>query len=83
MGKVREGFTHQVVRKKDGRLRLGANNQALNKVPKKDRHSLPLISEAMDRLGGAKYFTRLDIKDAYHNIGIREGDKWKPPFQPN
>jgi len=42
------------VKKKDGKLRLCADYRALNKVTKKDRHPLPLISEALDRLGGAK-----------------------------
>jgi len=56
------------VEKKDGKLRLCADYRALNEVTRKDRHPLPLISEALDRLGGAKYFTKLDIKDAYHNI---------------
>jgi len=65
------------VKKKDGKLRLCADYRALNEVTKKDRHPLPLISEALDRLGGAKYFTKLDIKDVYHNIRIREGDEWK------
>jgi len=68
------------VKKKDGKLRLCADYRALNEVTKKDRHPLPLISEALDRLGGAKYFTKLDIKDTYHNIRIREGDAWKPTF---
>jgi len=68
------------VKKKDGKLRLCADYRALNEVTKKDRHPLPLISEALDRLGGAKYFTKLDIQDAYHNIRIREGDKWKTTF---
>jgi len=68
------------VKKKDGKLRLCADYRALNEVTKKDRHPLPLISEALDRLGGAKYFTKLDIKDAYHNIRIREGDEWKTIF---
>jgi len=68
------------VKKKNGKLRLCADYRALNEVTKKDRHPLPLINEALDRLGGAKYFTKLDIKDAYHNIRVREGDEWKTPF---
>jgi len=68
------------VKKKDGKLRLGADYRALNKVTKKDRHPLPLISEALDTLGGAKYFTKPDIKDAYHNIRIKEGDDGKTTF---
>jgi len=68
------------VKKKDRKLRLCADYRALNEVTKKDRHPLPLISEALDRLGGAKYFTKLDIKDAYHNIRIRKGDEWKTTF---
>jgi len=68
------------VKKKDGKLRLCADYRVLNEVTPKDRHLLPLISEALERLGGAKYFTKLDIKDAYHNIRIREGDEWKTTF---
>jgi hypothetical protein len=29
---------------------------------------LPLISEALDRLVKAKLYTKLDVKDAYHNL---------------
>jgi len=68
------------VKKKDGKLRLCADYRTLKEVTKKDRHPLPLIREALDRLGGAKYFTKRDIKDASHNIRIREGDVWKTTF---
>jgi len=67
----------RLVKKKDGKLRLCADYRGINEVTKKDRHPLPLLSEVLDRLEGAKYFTKLDIKDAYHNIRIREGDEWK------
>ena len=49
--------------------------RALNHVTKKDRYLLPLIGEALDGLKTAKYYTKLDIKDAYHNIRIKEGDE--------
>jgi len=62
-----------LVKKKDGKLRLCTDYRALNEVTKIDQHPLPLISEAQDRLGGAKYFTKLEIKDTYHNIHIRKG----------
>jgi len=31
----------------------------------------------LDRLWTAKYYTKLDIKDAYHHVRIKEGDEWK------
>jgi len=68
------------VKKKDGKLRLCPDYRTLNKVTKKDLHLLPLISEALDGLGGAKYLTKLDIKDTYHNIRIQEGDEGKTTF---
>ena len=69
------------VKKKDGSLRLCVDYRGLNAVTKKDRYPLPLIGEALDRLSTAKYYTKLDIKDAYHNIRIRNGDEWKTAFK--
>jgi len=68
------------VKKKDGKLRLCVDYRALNHVTKKDRYPLPLIGEAFDRLQTAKYYSKLDIKDAYHNVRIKEGDEWKTTF---
>jgi len=84
-GWIRETYSHggspiMFVKKKDGKLRLCVDYRALNYVTKKDRYPLPLIGEALDRLRTAKYYTKLDIKDAYHNVRIKEGDEWKTTF---
>ena len=42
------------VKKKDGKLTLYTDYRGLNEVTKMDRHPLPLIREALGRLGGAK-----------------------------
>jgi hypothetical protein len=36
---------------------------------------LLLISKALDRLAKAKLYTKLDVKDAYQNLQIVEGDE--------
>ena len=69
------------VLKKDRGLCLCVDYRGLNKVTVKNRHPLPLISETLDRLTGAKVFTKLDLKDAYHRIRIQKGDEWKTEFR--
>ena len=44
---------------------------------------MPLIQELIDKVRGAKYFTKLDIQWEYNNVRIKEGDKWKTAFQTN
>jgi transposase InsO family protein len=67
--------------KKGGGLRLCVDYRGLNRITKKNRYPLPLISETLDRLVGAKKFTKIDLKDAYHRLRIREGDEWKTAFR--
>jgi hypothetical protein len=69
------------VPKKDGTLRLCVDYRGLNKVTVKNRYPIPLITEILDRAAGAKYFTKIDVKDAYFRIRIKEGDEWKTAFR--
>lgn len=69
------------VPKKDGTLRLCVDYRGLNKITEKNRYALPLISEILDRCQGAKFFSKIDIKDAYYRIRIKEGDEWKTAFR--
>lgn len=68
-------------RKKDGSLRLCVDYRKLNDLTIKNVYPLPLIDEMLDRLGSAKFFTLLDLKDAYWLVRIREGDEWKTAFR--
>ncbi|TKA33188.1 hypothetical protein B0A50_00741 [Salinomyces thailandicus] len=69
------------VPKADGSLRLYIDYRGLNKITVKNRYPLPLISELMDRLSRASIYTKLDLRDAYYRLRIREGDEWKTAFR--
>jgi len=55
--------------------------RGLNKITKKNRYSLPLISGLLDRLRTGKIFTKLDLRGAYNLLKIRPGDEWKTAFR--
>ena len=42
---------------------------------------MPLIGESLDELFSATIYTKLDIRDAYYNLRIPAGDKWKTAFR--
>jgi hypothetical protein len=69
------------VHKKEGSLRLCVDYRALNKITIKNRYPLPRIDELMDRLVGAKYFTKIDLYSGYHQIRIKEEDIPKTAFR--
>jgi hypothetical protein len=68
------------VKKKDGSIRLCVDYCGLNRITIKNCYPLPLISESLERLAQAKFYTKLDVREAYHRIRIREGDEWKTAF---
>ncbi|KAG1952394.1 retrotransposable element [Pimephales promelas] len=68
------------VKKKDGSLRPCIDYRGLNNITVKNRYPLPLMSSAFEILQGAKIFTKLDLRNAYHLVRIKEGDKWKTAF---
>jgi hypothetical protein len=71
------------VKKKDGRLRLVQDYRKLNEMTIKNRYPIPLVSDLVNKLRHASYFTKLDIRWGYNNIRIKEGDEWKAAFRTN
>ena len=41
---------------------------------------MPRTGDLLDKLKGAKYFTKLDLRWEYNNIHIK-GDEWKAAFK--
>jgi hypothetical protein len=68
-------------RKPDRGIKFCVDYRALSDLTVKNRYPLPLIDESLQRLQGAKKFTRLDLRGYYNLIRIKEGDEWKTAFR--
>jgi len=67
--------------KKNGQLKLCINYRQLNSITKKDKYPLLLISKIQDRIRNTQIFIKINLKWTYHQIRIKEGDKWKGIFR--
>jgi len=64
------------VSKKDlKKLRPCQDYRRLNEGMIKNAYPLPQVDELLDKLKGAKYFTKLDLRWRYNNVRIKEGDE--------
>jgi Reverse transcriptase (RNA-dependent DNA polymerase) len=52
----------------------------INNIIKADENKSPLQDSARELLRGAKYFTRLDMRDGYHHLRIKEGHEHLTAF---
>jgi len=71
------------IKKTDGKLRFVQDYRKLNEVTVKNRYPLPLVSDIVGRLKGARYFTKFDVRWGYNNVQIKDGDEWKAAFTTN
>jgi hypothetical protein len=68
------------VKKKDGTLRLCIDYRQPNKITIKNKYPLPRINDLFDQVGGAKIFSKLDLRSGYHQVRIKDEDIKKPYF---
>ncbi|GBG87902.1 hypothetical protein CBR_g46202 [Chara braunii] len=69
------------VRKKNKDLRLCIDYRKLNAQTIRNAGSLLHIDDLLERLGGAKFFSKLDLKSGYHQLEIRQEDRYKTAFK--
>lgn len=67
--------------KEPGRaLRGVVDYRGLNRITKRNNAPLPRCDEMYDRLGKARFFSKLDLKTGFHQIRLRPSDIEKTAF---
>ena len=66
--------------KKDGDYRFCVDFRRVNSVTKKDAQPMPRIDDILEQLGGARYFSTLDLASRYWQVPLREEDREKTAF---
>lgn len=66
--------------KDNGDLRLCVDMRRANTAIKRQTHPIPTLDDFLTRLKGARFFSRLDIKDAYHQVELDEESRHVTTF---
>ena len=64
-------------------VRVTIDYRVLNSKSKKDAFAAPRVDDLIDKLYGAKVFSKSDVRQAYHNIAIAVEDRHKTAFRFN
>ena len=64
-----------LVPKKDGSLRLCVDYRRLNSVSETDAYPMPRIDDMIDRLGGARYLSTLDLSRGYWQVPVEQNSR--------
>ena len=70
-----------VPKKDPNDLRPCEDYRYINEWTIKSAYPLPRQEELFDKIKKAQYFTKLDLRNGYNNIRIKEGDEWKAAFK--
>jgi transposase InsO family protein len=69
-----------LVKKHDGSPRFVVDYRKLNLITIRDSYPLPRMDDTINQLAGAKYYSKFDLKNGYHQVPIDPRDKQKTAF---
>ena len=67
--------------KKDKTCRMCIDYSSLNKITIKNHFPFPRIDDLLDQLQGERFFIKLNLRSAYHQVRIKEEEIWKTTFK--
>ena len=70
-----------LVPKKDGTWRMCVDCRAINNMTVKYRHPIPWLDDIFDKLYRSCIFSKIDLKNGYHQIIMKEDDERKIAFK--
>lgn len=66
--------------KKDGDIRICLDMRLVNKAIEREKHPMPTIEEILSRVAKSKFFSSLDISNAFHQVEIAENSRHVTTF---
>jgi hypothetical protein len=63
-----------------GKVQLCVDYRKVNALTKRDRHPLPIIQECFNALRGAKFFSKIDLQQGFHQMKIAKANVPKTAF---
>ncbi len=68
------------VPKKDGQVRICVDMRLANEAIRRVRHPIPTVNDISFALNGAKFFSKLDLSQAYHQLELHEQSRYVTTF---
>ena len=69
------------IHKKNGKLRPVQDYRKINAMTVRNMAPVPRAADHIHDLGGAQYYTKMDVRSGYNNVRIKDGDQGKGAFK--